>query len=52
MYCETSCCEEEMEGRRFLTAEEKIDKLQKYKEWLDSEAKGVDEAIKKLKKAQ
>ena len=52
MYCETSCCETEMEGRRFLTNQEKVDKLQKYQEWLENEAKGVDEAITKLKKAQ
>jgi len=52
MQCETSCCGSEMEGRRFLTTEEKVDKLQDYKKWLESEAKGVDEAIKKLKKAQ
>ena len=52
MQCETTCCDSEMDGRRFLTTEEKVDKLQSYKQWLDSEAKGVDEAIKKLKKAQ
>jgi len=33
----------------FLTKEEKIDHLNKYKEWLENEAKGVDEAIAKLK---
>ena len=52
MYCETSCCGTEMEGRRFLTTEEKVEKLQDYKKWLESEAQGVDETIKKLKKAQ
>ncbi len=54
MQCETetSCCGSEMDGRRFLTAEEKVEKLQGYKQWLESEAKGVDETIKKLKKAQ
>lgn len=51
MQCETSCCGSEMEGRKFLTAEEKVEKLQDYKKWLESEAKGVEEAIKKLKKA-
>ncbi len=52
MQCETNCCGSEMEGRRFLTTEEKVEKLQDYKQWLESETKGVDEAIKKLKKAQ
>jgi hypothetical protein len=36
-------------GRHFLTAEEKIEKLQHYKKWLENEAKGVDETIEKLK---
>ena len=38
-------------GRQFLTAEEKIEKLEEYKKWLDNESKGVEEAIAKLKKA-
>ena len=50
MQCETSCGDE-YEGRRFLTTEERVEKLQGYKQWLEQEAKGVDEAIKKLKKA-
>ena len=50
MECGTMCCGED--GRRFLTNEEKIEKLGKYKEWLKSEAEGVDEAIQKLKKAK
>ena len=33
----------------FLTKEEKITHLNKYKAWLENEAKGVDEAITKLK---
>jgi hypothetical protein len=33
----------------FLTKEEKITHLNKYKEWLENEAEGVDEAIAKLK---
>lgn len=37
-------------GRRFLTTEEKIGKLKEYKNWLDNESKGVEEAIDKLKK--
>jgi len=39
------------EGRHFLTTEEKITRLEEYKEWLDNESKGVAEAIEKLKKA-
>ena len=38
-------------GRHFLTTEEKIEKLEEYKNWLDNESKGVEEAIAKLKKA-
>lgn len=38
-------------GRHFLTAEEKIEHFEKYKEWLEMETKGVDEAITTLKKA-
>ena len=34
--------------RMFLTKKEKINHLTKYKEWLENEAKGVDEAIAKL----
>jgi hypothetical protein len=37
-------------GRHFLTKEEKLEMLQHYKEWLDSEAKGVEETIVKLRK--
>ncbi len=37
--------------RMFLTTEEKITQLTRYKEWLQNEAKGVDEAIAKLKEA-
>ncbi len=51
MHCEPNCCAS-TEGRRFLTTEEKVEKLQDYKTWLESESKGVEEAIKKLKKAQ
>ena len=35
--------------RHFLTKEEKIEKLQEYKKWLENEKKGVEEAITKLK---
>ena len=45
------CGEGEYEGRRFLTKGEKVKRLEDYKEWLDSESKGVDEVISKLKKA-
>lgn len=36
-------------GRRFLTKQEKIGKLEEYKKWLDNESKGVEEAISKFK---
>ncbi len=38
-------------GRQFLTADEKIERLEEYKSWLDNESKGVEEAIDRLKKA-
>jgi hypothetical protein len=38
-------------GRQFLTNDEKIEKLEEYKSWLDNESKGVEEAIERLKKA-
>ncbi len=47
---EMNCCGE-MHPRMFLTKEERITHLNKYKEWLQNEAKGVDEAIAKLKEA-
>jgi hypothetical protein len=37
-------------GRQFLTTEEKMEKLEEYKKWLENECKGVEEAIDKLKK--
>ncbi len=46
------CVDEEMSGRRFLTNDEKREQLETYKKWLDSESKGVAEAISKLKKAR
>ena len=49
MRCEPNMCGDG--GRQFLTKEEKIDKLNDYREWLDSESKGVQETISKLKKA-
>lgn len=64
MKCETACCESDAsdktccgngccgnEGRRFLTTEEKIQELTEYKQWLENETKGVNEAMAKLKKA-
>ena len=52
MECETtSCCGSEYSGRSFLTSEEKINKLEDYRKWLDNESKGVQESISKLKKA-
>lgn len=50
MMCGTNC-DEKYSGRHFLTKEEKIEKLDEYKKWLDSESKGVEEVISKLKKA-
>jgi hypothetical protein len=47
---EMGCCGM-VHPRMFLTKEEKIIHLNKYKEWLQNEAKGVDEAIAKLKQA-
>jgi len=40
------CC-----GRYFLTKEEKIEHLEKYKKWLEKEKQGVEEEINELKKA-
>lgn len=50
MECCTSndCCSGS--GRNFLTAQEKVERLTKYKEWLTKEAKGVEEAIEKVQK--
>ena len=44
-HIEMQCC------RHFLTKEEKIKHLEEYKKYLENEAKGVEEAIKDLKKA-
>jgi len=45
---ENMCCSTH-HGRQFLTKEEKINKLTEYKNWLDNESKGVEEAITQLK---
>lgn len=44
---EHMCCSPH-HGRHFLTKEEKIKKLTEYKNWLDDESKGVEEAIAEL----
>ena len=44
---ENMCCSTH-HGRQFLTKEEKINKLTEYKNWLDNESKGVEEAITKI----
>lgn len=49
MYCGNEC--NEQSGRSFLTRGEKIAKLKDYKDWLDNESKGVEEAIVELNKA-
>jgi hypothetical protein len=38
-------------NRHFLTTDEKVEHLERYKEWLEMETKGVEEAIANLKKA-
>ena len=45
----TCCCTPH--PRIFLTKEEKIDDLNKYKKWLENETKGVNETIAKLKES-
>lgn len=37
-------------GRQFFTKEERAEVLARYKEWLEKEAKGVEEALEKLNK--
>ena len=46
--CEKLCAVNTVK-KRFLTLEEKIKKLKAYKEWLNNESKGVEEAISKFK---
>ena len=41
---------DEYNGRNFLTKDEKIEMLEKYKKWLNNESKGVEETMHKLKK--
>ena len=42
--------DDQMCGRHFFTNEEKAEVLERYKEWLEKEAKGVEEAIERMKK--
>lgn len=49
MECGTMCGSGE---RRFLTTEEKMERLKEYKAYLENEAKGVEEAIARIKKAK
>ncbi len=37
-------------GRHFFTKEERAEVLERYREWLEKESKGVEEAIEGLKK--
>ena len=37
-------------GRHFISKDEKIEKLEEYRTWLEKEAKGVEEFIAKMKK--
>ena len=50
MGCETMCCG--ADGRKFLTTEEKVERLKEYKEYLENEARGVEEVIARIKKAK
>ena len=45
-----NCTGYEYNGRSFLTREEKAEMLKEYKEYLEKEAKGVEEKIKELSK--
>ena len=42
--------DDQMCGRQFFTNEEKAELLGKYKDRLEKEAKGVEEAIERMKK--
>jgi hypothetical protein len=37
-------------GRQFFTKEERAEVMKRYKEWLEKEAKGVEEALERMKK--
>jgi len=49
---EAECCTDCGCGteRKFLTTEEKVARLEEYRDALQNEAKGVQEAIERLKK--
>ena len=47
---EQTCCESSCEPRRFITKDEKVEKLKEYQESLKLETKGVQERIKQLEK--
>ena len=49
MNCGEMCGEE---GRSFLTAEEKVERLTKYHKWLELEKQGVEEAMARIKKSK
>lgn len=38
-------------GRHFFTKEERLEKLEDYKNWLEKEKQGVEERIEELKKS-
>lgn len=40
----------ELCGRNFFSKEEKIEMMKRYKNWLDKESKGIEEAIEKMEK--
>ena len=42
--------DDQMCGRKFFTKEERAEVLERYKDWLEKEAKGVQEAIERMKK--
>jgi hypothetical protein len=42
--------DDHMSGRHFFTKEERAEVLERYKEWLEKEAKGVEEAIDRMNK--
>ena len=42
--------DDHMCGRQFFTKEERAEVLERYREWLEKEAKGVGEAIERMNK--
>ena len=39
------------DGRHFFTKEERLEKLEDYKNWIEKEKQGVEERIEELKKS-